>query len=180
MTIAISNVYGTQLSLLFRSNMGVPSPVGNPQAILLADTSTTQYTFPTGWAGNICVGPNLNINGSKIEGNYTGLPDIDVSYVDGYSVPITCSFEGTAVSCCNIGLFNQSGVRCKQQVDGPVCLNPARFTPSESALPFFAACAGAAYRYPHHNEANVPNLKSNSESCCIGTLCKAPVRHRPS
>lgn len=179
MMIVISNMYSTQLSLLFCSNISVPSPVGNPQATLLADASMTQYTFSTGWAGNICVGPNLNINGSKIEGSFTGSPDIDVSYVDDYSVPITCSSEGTAVSDCNIDLFKQSGVTCNQQVDGPVCLNSAWFTPNGSAPPFFAACAGAAYTYPNNNEANVSNLGSNLVSCCIGTSCRAPLQQLP-
>ena len=45
--------------------------------------------------------------GSKIEGSLTGPPDINVSYVDGFSVPITCSSEGVAVSSCNIDLYKK-------------------------------------------------------------------------
>ena len=176
MTISITNVYGTQLSLSFGSNAGGPSPVGNPSATILPDTSPTQYTFPTGWAGRIYVGPNTNPMGSKIEGSLTGPPDIDVSYVDGYSVPVTCSSEGTAVSGCNIDPFKQPGIICNNQVDGPVCLNSAQNIADGPAPPFFTACAGAAYTYPNDNEANVSNLKSNLISCCIGTSCKAPSR----
>ena len=105
MTAAITNAYGKSLSLSFASNAGSPSPVGNPSTTTLPDNAFTQYAFPTGWAGRIYVGPNLNPDGSKIEGSYTGPPDIDVSYVDGYSVPITCSSQGTAVSGCNIDLI---------------------------------------------------------------------------
>lgn len=176
MMIVITNLYGTQLSLSFSSNVGAPSPVGNPSATIPPDASPTQYTFLTGWAGRVYVGPNLNPNGTKIEGSFTGPPDIDVSLVDGYSVPITCSSEGTAVSGCNIDLFKQPGIICNNQVDGPVCLNPARFIPDGPAPPFFAACAKAAYTYPNDNEANVSNLRSNLVSCCIGTSCKAPSR----
>ena len=179
MTISITNVYGTQLSLSFASNAGGPTPVGNPSATVLPDTSPTQYAFPTGWAGRIYVGPNTNPMGSKIEGSITGPPDIDVSYVDGYSVPITCSSEGTAVSGCNIDLFKQPSITCNNQVDGPVCLNSAQNIPNGPAPPFFTACAGAAYTYPNDNEANVSNLKSNLVSCCIGTSCKAPSRQHP-
>jgi hypothetical protein len=176
MTIAITNTYGKYLSLSFASNAGGPSPVGNPSATTLPDNAFTQYAFPTGWAGRIYVGPNLNPDGSKIEGSYTGPPDIDVSYVDGYSVPITCSSKGTAVSGCNIDLFQQPGIPCNNQIDGPVCLNSAQNVANGPAPPFFAACAGAAYTYPNDNDANVSNLKSNLVSCCVGTSCKAPSR----
>ncbi|MCJ1386319.1 hypothetical protein MMC17_009445 [Xylographa soralifera] len=179
MTIGVTNVYGTQLSLSFGSNVGAPSAVGDPKPTALADAASTQYSFPTGWAGRIYVGPNLNYNGSKIEGSYTGPPDIDVSYVDGYSVPITCSSEGIAVAGCNIDLFEQQGITCNTQVDGPVCLNPAQDIPMGPAPPFFAACAGAAYTYPKDDGANVSNLGSNLVSCCVGTSCEAPSRQLP-
>ncbi|MCJ1455410.1 hypothetical protein MMC28_005765 [Mycoblastus sanguinarius] len=175
-TIAMTNIYGNQLSLSFGSNAGYPSPVGNPSATTLPNNTFTQYAFPTGWAGRIYVGLNLNPNGSKIEGSYTGPPDIDVSYVDGYTVPITCSSKGTAVSGCNIDLFEQPGTPCNNQVDGPVCLNSAQNIPNGPAPPFFAACAGAAYTYPYDNDANVSNLNSTLVSCCVGTSCEAPSR----
>lgn len=35
--------------------------------------------FPPGWAQDF-TGPNFKPNGSEIEGSYTVLPDIDVSY----------------------------------------------------------------------------------------------------
>ena len=176
MTISITNVYGSQLSLSFLSNAGGPAPVGNPSPTVLPDNSPTQYAFPTGWAGRIYVGSNTDYRSSKIEGSLTGPTDIDVSYVDGYSVPITCSSEGTAVSGCNIDLFKQPGITCNNQVDGPVCLNPAQNIADGPAPPFFKACAGAAYTYPNDNKANVSNLKSNLVSCCIGTSCQAPSR----
>ena len=51
------------------------------------------------------MGPNLNSNSSKIKGSFTGPSNIDISYVDDYSVPITCSSEGIAVTGYNINLF---------------------------------------------------------------------------
>ena len=176
MTIAVTNVYGNHLSLSFGSDVGGPTPVGNPSPTKLADNAFTQYAFPTGWAGRIYVGPNLNPDGSKIEGSFTGPPDIDVSYVDGHSVPITCSSEGVAVTGCNINLFKQPGILCNNQVDGPVCLNPAQSIANGPAPSFFAACAGAAYTYPNDNDANVGDLKSTIISCYISTSCDAPQR----
>ncbi len=176
LTIAMTNVHGTPLSISFGSNAGGPSSIGDPSATTLAHGSPTQYAFPTGWAGRIYVGPNLNPLGSKIEGSYIGPPDIDISYVDDYSVSITCSFKGTAVAGCNIDLFSQPGISCDHQVDGPVCLNFAQQHADGPAPPFFAACQGAAYTYPNDNEANVSNLQDRLITCCIGTSCKAPSR----
>ena len=176
MTISLTNVHGAPMSLFFGSNVGVPSPIGDPQATALPHQSSTQYLFPNGWAGRIGVGPNLNPNGSKIEGSITGLPDIDVSFVDGFSVPITCSCDGVPVSGCNIDLFRQSNILCSDQVEGPVCLNHARNSPYGPAPPFFAPCAGAAYTFPKDDLANMASLPSNLVVCCIGTSCKAPLR----
>ena len=178
MTIAMTNVHGISHSISFGSNAGGPSPIQDPSATTLAHGSPTQYAFPTGWAGRIYVGPNINPLGSKIEGSYTGPPDIDISYVDGYSVPITCSSEGTAVTGCNIDLFSQPGITCDHQVDGPVCLNSAQQHADGPAPPFFAACQGAAYTYPNDNEANVSNLQSRLVTYCIGTSCEAPSRQK--
>ena len=174
--IAVTNVYGNHLSLSFGLDAGGLSPVGNPLPTKLADNAFTQYAFPTGWAGRIYVGPNLNPDGSKIEGSFTGPPDIDVSYVDGYSVPITCSSEGLAVTGYNIDLFKQPDISCNTQVDGPICLNPAQNIANGPAPPFFAACAEAAYTYPNDNDADVSKLKSTLISCCVGTSCDAPLR----
>jgi len=178
MTISITNSYGTQVSLSLGSNAGAPTPVNNPKAAPLPNASHTQFVFPSSWAGRIYVGPNLNLNGSKIEASFTGPPDVDVSYVDGYSVPITCSTEGTVITGCSIELFDQPGIRCQNQTDGPICLNPARSTPDGPPLHFFAACAGAAYTYPNDNNANVGNLKSHLVTCCIGSSCQAPLRQQ--
>ncbi|MCJ1333160.1 hypothetical protein MMC10_009854 [Thelotrema lepadinum] len=176
MTIALDNQYGASVSISFGSNVGAPPPRGNPTATALPDASSTEYTFPTGWAGRIYVGPNLNPFGSKVEGSITGPPDIDVSYVDGYGVPITCSSGDDVVSGCNIELFEQADVTCPDLVEGPVCLNPAQNVPGGPAHPFFAACSGSAYTFPKDDMANAGGLTSNLVSCCIGTTCQAPVR----
>ena len=178
LTILITNIYGVPLSLLFSSNAGGPLPVGNPSSTVLFNASPTQYIFPTGWAGRIGVGPNLNVNNSKIESSFTGPPDINVNYIDGYSIPITYSSEGIAVFGCNIELFQQPTIKYNNHVKGPVYINPihALNLSDRPAPAFFAACAGAAYTYPNDNDANVSNLGSNIISCCVGALCEAPSR----
>lgn len=175
MTIALTNMYGRDLSISLESNAGGPSPIGNPRPSVLPNASPTEYTFPTGWGGRICVGPNLSPNGSKIEGSFTGTHDIDVSYVDGYSVPLVCDSEGTPVSGCNVELFDYA--TCEDLVQGPLCLNPARYSNTWESVPqFFRPCTGSAYTYPSDNLANRGNLSSNLVTCCIGTPCRPPSR----
>lgn len=175
MTIALTNMYGHDLSVSLESNRGAPSPIGNPRPSVLPNASPTEYIFPSGWAGRICVGPDLNPNGSKIEGSFTGLPDIDVSYVDGYTVPLVCDSEGIPVSGCNVELFDNSV--CEDLIQGPLCLNSARFSNTSSSIPqFFRPCTGSAYTYPFDDKANRDSLSSNLVTCCIGTPCKPPSR----
>ena len=69
--ITITNIYGNYLSLLFSLNINSLFLVGNSSLTKLADNAFTQYTFPTGWAERVYVGPNLNPDGSKIEGSFT-------------------------------------------------------------------------------------------------------------
>ena len=176
LTIAVTNLYGSPLSLSFGVDSGFPMPSGGePQPTVLPDSASTQYVYPTGWAGNIFVGQGINVNNSLIEGSYIDTVDVDVSYVDGFSVPIACSSGGVAVTGCNIDLFNQSGIACDDEVEGPVCLNPARTTPDGPPACFFAACTGAAYTFPNDNNALGGGL-SSLVSCCVGASCPAPSR----
>ncbi len=176
MTISMINMYGNQLSLFFDSNADDPSSIDNSSVIILSDNAFTQYAFPTEWAGRIYVSPNLNPDDSKIEDSYTSSSDIDVSYVNGYSVFITCSSEGTAVSDCNVDLFKQPSISCNDQVDDPVCLNFAQNIVNELTSSFFAACARTVYIYPNDNDVNVSNLKNILISCCVDASCQALSR----
>ena len=103
--ITIINIYGNYLFFSFGLDAGGSSLVGNPSPTKLANNAFTQYTFPIEWAGRVYVGPNLNPNNNKIKGSFTSPPNIDISYVDNYSVPIMCSSEGIVVTGYNINLF---------------------------------------------------------------------------
>jgi hypothetical protein len=182
-TIAITNLYGVELSLSFvLGSTSIPgfttlsafaTPLGNPQPTILPYSASTQYIFPTGWSGNIPIGRTLQVGNSLIEGNYIKDPWLDVSYVDGFSVPITCSSGGKPITGCNIDLFQQPGITC-ENTTGSVCINPARSEDDGPAACFFAACAGTAYTFPHDDNAARPIF--SSVSCCIGTSCPAPER----
>lgn len=102
LTINVINSFGSPLSIFYGSNAGAPTPLENPGSGTLA--YSTQVLFPSDWAGRITIGQNYDPKGSKIEASFSGpnyVPDVDVSYVDGYSVPISCECEGVAVTGCN-------------------------------------------------------------------------------
>lgn len=173
MTISIINSYSVALSLDFESNSGAPTPIGNPTATTIGQAATTAYSYPTNWAGRIYVGKTLNSANSKIEGSVTGPPDMDASYVDGYSVPIICT-SGGASSGCTLELFGYNNNYCNQTdqnlSDFTLCVNPKVDHDDGTADPFFAPCAGQAYTFPSDNGANKADVDATI-NCCIGTAC---------
>lgn len=172
-TISIVNSYSVALSLDFASNSGAPTPIGNPGPTTIGQAGTTAYSYPTGWAGRILVGKTLNSANSKIEGSVTGPPDQDVSYVDGYSVPIICTSAGKT-SGCTIELFGNDGNYCglsdQSLSDFEICPNPKVDNDDGTADSFFAPCAGQAYTFPTDDGANQGNVGATL-NCCIGTAC---------
>lgn len=170
--IHVTNKYGTPLSIAIGSNYGCPPPDGNPQPTTISDSIT--YSFPIGWAGRISVGKSLSGCNSLIEASYPldWYRAVDVSYVDGYSVPITCSVDDRAVTGCNIELFDH-GV-CDTPLDSGACPNSARFKNTGPAAPFFAPCQGSAYTYPQDDTATDGGVTGYEISCCIGTSCPTP------
>lgn len=173
LTISVTNRHGTPLAIQVGSNYGGPIPDGNPQPTTIA--SSVSYTFPIGWAGRIAVGKSLSGCNSLIEASYE--PDfpraIDVSYVDGYSVPITCSVDDVAVTGCNIELFDQ-GIACDSPLDNGACPNSARTKNHGPPAAFFAACQGSAYTFPKDDTATRAGITGLEISCCIGTSCPTP------
>ena len=114
--INIVNSFGMPLSIFYGSNAGGPSPNGDPGPGTL--TSSTQISCPSGWAGRVTVGKNYDPKGSKIEASFVApdyVPDVDVSYVDGYTLPITCSCSGVPVTGCNGKLPHQPSLTNKFQ-----------------------------------------------------------------
>ena len=176
MTIAITNYWTAPLSVSYFQNSDSPSAVGAPEPAPLG--TSTQVVFPTNWAGRIVIGKTTHASGSKIEGSTTVWNDIDVSYVDGYSVPIVCSNATAPVTGCNINLWDVSGPCIETVGDDAVCLNPMVGVPDGPADPWFLPCQGVAYTFPNDNVANDGNTGTPDVSCCVGTGemgCGAPA-----
>ena len=178
MTIAITNKYEKQVSLSFASDADRLSSIRNLLATILSHQSPIHYIFLTEWADRINVELNTNSLDSKIEDSFTEFSDINISYMNDYSVLITCFSNDTVIVSCNINLFKQMQVSCMNQVEGLICFNPASFILNDSAPCFFAACVKAVYTYSKDDKVNVSNLKSNLISCCIDSFCEAFLRQK--
>lgn len=153
------------------------SAYGHPGVQALQKGESAVYAFPPDWDGNIEVGYEENVDNSLIEGNtMTERPDYDVSFVQGYSVPIVCSNDGRVVTGCNKQLFNY-GICPPGDMRGTrVCHNPVREPNAASAAPFFSPCQSAAITFPTDGgNFNAPLSAPRNVTCCIGdeTVCPA-------
>lgn len=198
LTINVHNSAKIPVTVTYGSNSGVPPPLSHPTPGPLAPGADLQFVAPEGWAGRIIVGNNFDSANSKIEASLDGQPNIDVSYVDGFSAPIVCSCDGRGVvTGCNLPLFKMN--KCPNEgpgmfnvlkytfhsdivadngpATGPVCYNPEQNVPYGPASPFFAACAGAAYTYPKDDGADT-GCASHTINCCVGPQCPPnPKQH---
>ncbi|KAI1383073.1 uncharacterized protein F4822DRAFT_91835 [Hypoxylon trugodes] len=117
--------------------------------------------------------------GSLLEGSFindaTGqaVLAVDVSYVDGFTVPMVCECNNQVVLGCNLDLHEVCPDNLK--VNEKTCANPYR---EQSGRPgdanIFKDCEKMAYTYPTDDEAtkwNIPGCSRNL-MCCIGTACK--------
>ncbi|KAL8810810.1 MAG: hypothetical protein Q9223_007671 [Gallowayella weberi] len=180
LTVRITNGFGEDLSISYNSNAGSPSIIGNPPAGTFKAAANTDVVVPRGFAGPIFIGHYFDPANSKIEvafvSNQDYRPGLDVSYVDGYSVPIVCSCAGVAVTGCNEPLF-RLGHTCTNPGPGyrQLCHNPQINSPNGPADPFFQPCQGAAYTFPNDQTANAFGKCDNGDiQCCVGVNCPRP------
>ena len=124
MTITMINMFDHDMFLFFDLNADGFFLIKNSSFTTLNNNDFTQYAFLIGWAGRIGVSPNLNSNANKIEASYTESFDLNVSYVDDYSVLITCFFDDISITDCNIDFFKQSKIQCDDEIERFICLNP--------------------------------------------------------
>ncbi|KAK8030292.1 hypothetical protein PG990_000026 [Apiospora arundinis] len=182
LTISLVNSYSAAISTTHNSNAGAPPPVSGPTTPgTLAAGATAAIAVPTDWAGIISVNdakyPASDGN-SLVEANYQNrtvegyaIADVDVSYVNGFTLPITCSCNDIGVTGCNKDLFLLSA--CPATAKHGSCINPLRSDKGASAAnAFFAPCQNAAYTYPNDNGANSQNECQNGQIvCCVGASC---------
>ncbi|KAG8159658.1 hypothetical protein KVR01_010295 [Diaporthe batatas] len=194
LTITVVNKMPAAVSTSYVHNDGVPGLVagGTGTGTLMPGASAT-LVAPEDWAGNVAVnlaedpetGERWEMNGdvSLLEGSlmeWGGLGyrvDIDVSYVNGFSVPITCSCnkDKAVLSGCSLDLW-ELGTPCSGSSGAAngqgACANPLRPDDSDglAATGFFAPCEGAAFTWPR-DDANSEGMCGGGDgvTCCIGT-----------
>ncbi|KAL8732696.1 MAG: hypothetical protein Q9166_002672 [cf. Caloplaca sp. 2 TL-2023] len=160
-----------------------PPVAGNPTTGTIGDCPV--WSFPPGWSGRVHVGggPGAPNGGTLFEGNVAGgggQGAMDVSYVEGFSVPMLCTDNtNNFVSGCGIDLFSVGTCPTGGSAGG-VCRNPqGPGGDRDSALPgrqceecsppdaFFAPCAGAAYAFPDDDDA-VDGQSGLDITCVVG------------
>ena len=124
-TIHIENRAGDSMQMNLKHDEGYPGAVCCAHNGPLP--SSTQVTYPTGWAGRISIGPvadeNVITRGSTIEASFIGGNSfIAVSYASGYTYPVyvfhphlyshspadllsVCSCNGLVTTGCNYPLL---------------------------------------------------------------------------
>jgi hypothetical protein len=107
---------------------------------------------------------------------------VDISFVNGFTVPVTCECDGVYVAGCKKNLFNNveaGGVQARkvQLSAANAAVNPLRADmDATSAKAFFAPCAGLAYTFPNDHAAfSFGACQSGTVSCCVGTACQEPA-----
>ncbi|KAK3321770.1 hypothetical protein B0H66DRAFT_638306 [Apodospora peruviana] len=187
-TISIVNKLGRDIMTAHGLNAGFPAPVrGNVGRGVLRNGQSDFIAVPSGWAGNIPIvesggvrdfrGDESLIEASFVtQGGSQAIFDINVSYVTGFSVPITCSCNVGVIAGCNTWLWDKS--RCPNDNGAGSCRNPER--DGWSSHPFFAPCQHAAYAYAHDDSANTGNgvCGGNTVTCCVGTDCPRNPRQQ--
>ncbi|KAK6189578.1 putative secondary metabolism biosynthetic enzyme [Pestalotiopsis sp. IQ-011] len=184
LTINIVNSHTAAVSTAHVHDVDSPAAAsGNVAGGTLAQGAAASFAVPTGYIGNLALSEAhhpISADDTLIELNFVfakdynvAVADVDVSYVNGYSVPITCSCSGSVVTGCNKDLLSLSS--CGDLSDDNACVNPLRSDfGAVTASTFFAPCQGAAWTYVNDGDADAwGSCQSGQISCCIGTSCPA-------
>ncbi|OKL57362.1 hypothetical protein UA08_07430 [Talaromyces atroroseus] len=184
LTIVIINSHGDDITTSLSNANTAATPVSGATGTgTMSNHETASVVVPTGWIGSWAINDALyEITGddSLLEANFvveTGgtvaTVDVDVSYVDGFSVAIVCSCDGTIVTGCNKNLFELN--TCEDNDGENACVNPLRSDLSATnATTFFAPCQGAAYTFPFDSAADSTGQCQNGViKCCVGAACPA-------
>ncbi|POS77412.1 hypothetical protein DHEL01_v204189 [Diaporthe helianthi] len=181
LTIEIINAYGQDITTAHASNAGAPTPVDGPiPPGVIPDGASASFAVPTGWAGNVAMNRGdwtLNGDVSLLEAAFINPDDwefavagVDVSYVNGFTVPIMCECDGERVAGCETDLFDTQ-LKARDVFPGEVnaVINPLRDDlDATSADEFFEPCQGLAYTFPSDHDANsFGSCQSGLISCCI-------------
>ncbi|KAK7972749.1 hypothetical protein PG996_006970 [Apiospora saccharicola] len=189
-TITITNKGDGAISTSHaRAPTAPPMVSGNADPGVIPARGQAEFAVPTGWIGNVAVVPSqFQITGdiTLLEANYVipngysyAVADVDVSFVNGISLPATCSCDNAVVTGCNKDLWKLG--TCPNNNGQGGCVNPLRSdTSATEAAPFFRPCQHAAWTYVEDGAADAWGAcQSGHITCCVGTECAPNPKQSP-
>ncbi|KAJ6443643.1 cell cycle protein kinase [Purpureocillium lavendulum] len=183
-TVTVQNRWDGDIKTRHVVGFGSPAPWGNPGTGIIPRGGQSVFTAGPGWHGNIVVNgaayPVDTGDESQIEGSFANQGqgnrgDINVSFVNGFSVPIVCKCnENNIYTGCSKNLWEYG--KCPNDNWKHSCRNDARkYGWNTPPAPFFQPCRGpsGAYTFPADDLANSLNARCPSEqyTCCVGKGC---------
>ncbi|KAI2629396.1 hypothetical protein GGS21DRAFT_222447 [Xylaria nigripes] len=176
--VTLVNSHTTDISTVHGQNIGSPTAINDGGSILEAG-ATAIFAIPTGWAGRVAMAEaNIPIldRASLLEGSFMiqygteAQIALDVSYVDGFTVPIVCECGGQVRLGCNLNLLDQ----CPDEyrINAGTCINPSRDSDELKGV-FFKPCSSLAYTFPEDDLATINGITGCERAieCCVGTAC---------
>ncbi|KAI1752564.1 hypothetical protein F4782DRAFT_530431 [Xylaria castorea] len=176
--VTLVNSHTNAITTAHGQNEGSPTAIHDDEGILEAN-STAIIAVPTGWAGRVAIAEAevpIRDRASLLEGSFLvqggvdALIALDVSYVDGFTVPIVCACGDETVLGCNLNLLET----CPDEyrVDAGTCMNPLR-DGGDPTYNIFGECASIAYTFPKDDKATTMGIVGCEKSilCCVGTAC---------
>ncbi|KAI2609381.1 uncharacterized protein GGS25DRAFT_213034 [Hypoxylon fragiforme] len=180
----IVNSHTAPVSTKHAQGAGSPTAIRNTnESSIIAPSQTVTFAVPTGWSGRMAMwedGYVVADRASLLEGSFMPNPAepailaLDVSYVDGFTVPMVCECNHAVVAGCNLNLHDV----CPEELrpNNKTCANPYRDTPPpRDEENIFVSCKGMAYTYPIDDLATKVNIAGceRNITCCIGTACRS-------
>ncbi|KAK8110079.1 hypothetical protein PG999_008216 [Apiospora kogelbergensis] len=181
-TITITNKKDEPISTSHARDPNTPKMVsGNANPGVIPAGGRAEFAVPTGWIGSVAITPSrfrLTNDITLIEANYVvpggysyAVADVDVSFVNGFSVTTVCSCSGKGVTGCNKNLWDLN--KCPNDNKQGGCVNPLRADKNaREAAPFFRPCQHAAWTYVEDGAADAwGSCQSGHITCCVGPKC---------
>ncbi|KAI1073652.1 hypothetical protein F5B20DRAFT_497997 [Whalleya microplaca] len=185
--VTLVNSHSAAITTLHAQNLNAPTAVrigGELPVGTIKPKGSAVFAVPTGWAGRVAVqevGYEITDRVSLFEGSFMvqygeeARIALDVSYVDGFSLPIVCSCRNAVVLGCNLDLHQMCPD--EHRLDNKTCSNPWRddMGAPDPSSNFFSDCSPMAYTFPTDDKATINGILGCEEriSCCIGTACPA-------
>ncbi|KAI1410893.1 hypothetical protein F5Y13DRAFT_191973 [Hypoxylon sp. FL1857] len=162
-TVTLINSHTAPVVTIHGQGAGSPTAVGKDnEPHTMSQSETATFALPTGWSGRVAMYEDGYIGdldrATLLEGSFVkgasqqAVIALDVSYVDGFTVPLVCDCNNTVVIGCNLDLHPMCPDDSKR--NAKQCANPNReFKVGVPPTNPFKDCQGLAYTYPQDDLA---------------------------